>query len=437
MIATKTKTREVEGFKVTTAIRKLRKLKARTRIIPGGTSAGKTFGILPILIDAAIKRKGLSVSVVSETIPHLKKGAIKDFKNIMKSTGRWQEGRYNISDRVYTFANGSFIEFFSADSEGRVRGPRRDVLYINEANNIDFETYYQLAIRTALEIWLDYNPSKEFWAVTEIEDDEDVERLTLTYKDNEALAPAIVKEIEKNRAKAFFNPNLEGLELFNEANIKNAYRANWWKVYGLGLQGVLEGVIFQNWKQVHGVPAGAKLLGYGQDFGFSSDPAALLAVYEFNGAIVLDELVYLKGLINADLAKEYRRLGVKPGVSIWADAAEPKSIKELSGYGFRIAAADKGRDSINFGIDLLQGYEMLVTSSSLNLIKELRNYTWLKDKKTGKPTNEPIGKDNHLIDALRYFAVMMLSNYTPNYKGATHGKTKLKKTKGEIYKDFL
>jgi phage terminase large subunit len=354
----------------------------------------------------------------------------------MIATGRWVADRYNKTDRVYTFANGSYIEFFSADSEGRVRGPRRNVLYINEANNISFETYYQLAIRTDGEVWLDYNPSNEFWTDTELDEDEDAVKLILTYKDNEALAPSIVKEIEKNRAKAFFNESLEGAALFAEANIKSSYWANWWKVYGLGLTGSLEGVIFSNWSTVDAIPPGAKLLGYGQDFGFTADPAAMVAIYEYEGKIIVDELIYQRGLINADLVKEYRRLGVKPGLPIYADKAEPKSIKEISGYGFRITGADKGPDSVNFGIDLLQGLDLLITASSVNLIKELRTYLWDKDKKTGKATNAPIDANNHAIDALRYFAVMALINYKPTYKARPHGKTK-RKIKENYYKDML
>ena len=431
--------RRLGGFTYTTAIKKLRALRkagARTYVIPGGTSAGKTFGILPLLIDCAAKEAGLSISVVSESIPHLKKGAIKDFKSIMLSTRRWVDDRYNKTDRVYTFGNGSYIEFFSADSEGRVRGPRRNILYVNECNNISFETYYQLAIRTDREVWLDYNPSNEFWVNTELDEDEDAAKLILTYKDNEALAPSIVKEIEKNRAKAFYDESLTGEALFSEANIKSSYWANWWKVYGMGLTGSLMGVIFQNWKQVDGIPPGATLLGYGQDFGFTADPAATVAVYSYGEKIIVDEVIYQRGLINAELVQAYKAAGVKPGLPIWADKAEPKSIKEISGYGFRIAGADKGPDSVNFGIDLLQGFEILVTSSSLNLIRELRSYIWEVDKKTGKATNAPQDANNHAIDALRYFAVMALTSYRPNYKSKSHGKLK-RKSKGQFYSDML
>jgi len=408
MIATTPKKKTLKrlaGFTYTSAIKKLRALRktgARTYVIPGGTSAGKTFGILPLLIDLAAKEAGLSISVVSESIPHLKKGAIKDFKNIMTATRRWVDGRYNKTDRVYSFANGSYIEFFSADSEGRVRGPRRNILYINEANNISFDTYYQLAIRTDREIWLDYNPSNEFWTDTELGDDEDAVKLILTYKDNEALAPSIVKEIEKNRVKAFFDESLEGEALFSEANIKSSYWANWWKVYGLGLTGSLMGVIFQNWKQIDGIPVDARLLGYGQDFGFTADPAATIAVYSYGEKIIAHELIYQRGLLNTDLVKQYKATGVKPGLKIWADKAEPKSIKEIRRTGTKIIGAIKGPDSIKYGIAKVKEYEVYVTADSKNLINEKQSYKYKEDKLTGDFISIPEDKYNHLMDAERY-----------------------------------
>lgn len=438
LTADRPKVRAVDGWQVTTAVRKLRGLchtSYRTKIIPGGTSAGKTVGIIPILVDKAIKTGMLTVSIVAESIPHLKKGAIRDFKRFMQATGRWREQDYNRTDRVYKFPNGSYIEFFSADSESKVRGPRRNILYINEANNLTFDTYYQLAIRTDLEVWLDYNPSHEFWVHTELAGDPDAVTLTLTYKDNEALAPSIVKEIEKNRTKAFKDESLPVLQLFADSNIKNSYWANWWKVYGLGMLGSLEGVIFSNWKQIAQVPDGAVLLGYGQDFGYSNHEAATVAVYRHDNKLILDELIYRKGLLNSDLASLYKSTGIKPGVPVYADQAEPKSIKELGSYGFNVLPATKGADSVNFGIDLLQGFEILVTKRSLNLIKELRTYSWARDK-AGKTTNKPVKAFDHAIDAVRYLAVMLLSNYKPEYKSASHGNRKTRK-KGEYYKDFL
>lgn len=230
----------VKGFRYTTAIKRLRKMRGRIRVVPGGTSAGKTFGIIPILIDNAIKNPGTEISIVSHSVPHLRRGALKDFLKIMKATGRYINSCYNRTLLTYTFKNGSFIEFFSADQEEKVLGPRRNILYINECNNISFETYHQLSIRTSDVIWLDFNPSYEFWAHTELQDDLDAEWLTLTYKDNEALSENIVKDIEKSREKGFYDPDGD---IDDPNNIKSKFWANWWKVYGLGLVGSIEGVL--------------------------------------------------------------------------------------------------------------------------------------------------------------------------------------------------
>lgn len=395
-------------FKYTTAIKKLRRLKKRIRGVPGGTSAGKTYGILPILIDQAIKTPGLEISVVSESIPHLRKGALKDFLKIMKETKRYRDDHYNRTLLTYTFANGSYMEFFSADQEDKVRGPRRNVLYINECNNLSFETYHQLAIRTDGVIWLDFNPANEFWYHTELQDDPDFEEIILTYKDNEALAESIIREIEKAKAKAYYNPDLPEPELFTPTNIKNHYWHNWWKVYGCGLVGVLEGIIFTNWKQIDSVPQEARLIGYCMDFGYTNDPTTLLGAWRWNGKIIWDELIYQTGLTNGDIAKMMKSLGVKRLDFVVADSAEPKSITEINKYGFHVRPAEKGPDSIKFGIDILQQDDFYVTKRSTNLIKELRKYAWDKDKE-GKTLNKPIDAFNHCIDPMRYLAMAKLS----------------------------
>ncbi len=388
------------GFQYTTAIRRLRGLTKRIKVVPGGTSAGKTYGIIPILIDRAARTPNLEISIVSETVPHLRKGALKDFIKIMQDTGRWVNGRYNKSLLKYTFANGSYIEFFSADQEGKVRGPRRNILYINECNNITFETYHQLAIRTDMDIWLDFNPSNSFWVHEELVNDEDAEWLTLTYKDNEALSDTLIKEIEKAREKAKTSD----------------YWDNWWKVYGLGQLGKLEGVIFNNWKQIDKIPEEARLIGYGLDFGYVNDPTALIAAYYWNGNIIWDELIYQTGLINPDIAKLMKAKGLKSGDFVVADCAESKSIAEIKAYGFNIVGSEKGNDSINFGIGVMQEYEFLVTSRSINMIKELRQYAWDKDKQ-GKALNTPISIYNHCIDAMRYLAIMKLAKQKKGRKG--------------------
>lgn len=398
------------GFIYTTAIKKLRALAKRIRIIPGGTSAGKTYGILPILIDRAIREPLLEISVVSESVPHLRKGALKDFLKIMRETGRYIDAHYNRTLLTYTFDNGSYIEFFSADQEDKVRGPRRNILYINECNNIMFETYHQLAIRTDMEIWLDFNPSNEFWVHTELAFDPDAETLVLTYKDNEGLSGAIVREIEKARTKAYYNPTLKPPELFEEKNIKSQYWHNWWRVYGLGMVGKLEGVVFDNYDIVDEIPDNARFKGVAIDFGYSNDPTVILACYELNSILYWDELCYRKGMLNSDISAELKSHGFTASTKIVADSSEPKSIAEINKTGFRILPAIKGPDSIKFGIDLIQQSRFAVTKRSTNMINELRKYLWDVDK-SGKTLNAPIDDFNHAMDAMRYFVTRFMAKF--------------------------
>lgn len=371
-------------FIYTTAIKKLRKLTKRIKIIPGGTSAGKTFGVLPILIDKAAKRELLEISVVSESIPHLRRGALKDFEKIMRSTNRWIDDNFNKSLLRYTFTNGSYIEFFSVDQPDKLRGARRNILYINECNNVHFEAYQQLSIRTSDEVWLDFNPTHEFWVHTELEDDIDSEVLRLTYKDNEALSDSIVKEIEKAKVKAK----------------TSEYWSNWWNVYGLGNIGSLEGVVFSNWKEISVLPKEARLIGIGMDFGYTNDPTAVIEVYKYNDKRILNQIVYQTGMVNSDIARRLPK-----DVTIYADSAEPKSIEEIRRFGIDIRPVKKGADSIMYGISTMQDQEYLVTQNSVDLLKEFRYYSWAQDK-NGAKLNKPIDKYNHAIDAVRYHEMM-------------------------------
>jgi phage terminase large subunit len=379
-------------FTRTTAINKIRKLEKRIKIIQGGTSAGKTFGILPVLIDKAIKQPNLEISVVAESIPHLRRGALRDFEKIMKWTNRFVDERFNKTLLKYEFSNGSFIEFFSADDASKLRGARRDVLYINEGNNVTFESYNELSIRTRKEIFLDFNPSNEFWVHTELKEEPDSDFLILTYLDNEALDQSIVDQIEKNREKA----------------ATSNYWANWWKVYGEGQLGMLEGVVLNNWQLIDKIPTEARLLGIGLDFGYTNDPTAIVEVYNWNGKRIVNELCHQTGMLNSDIA---RLLPKK--VIVYADSSEPKSIDEIRKHGIMIKGVTKGKDSINYGIDIMQQQDYLVTSNSTNLIKELRSYIWDTDK-SGKRLNKPIDHHNHAIDAWRYHemeTVGINSNY--------------------------
>ena len=379
-------------FKRTTATNKVLALKKRNKIIQGGTSASKTYSILAVLINKAVTIPSLEISVVAETIPHLRRGALKDFIKILKWTNRYNEKQFNKSLLTYEFKNGSIIEFFSADDSSKLRGARRDILYINECNNVTFDSYNELAIRTRKEVFLDFNPANEFWVHKELKDEPDSDFLILTYKDNEALDQSIIDQIEKNKEKAK----------------TSSYWANWWKVYGEGQLGMLEGVVFSNWKTIDTIPKEAKLLGIGLDFGYTNDPTAIIEIYNYNGQRIVNELVYQTGLLNSDIAKLLPK-----HVIVYADSSEPKSIDEIKRFGVTIKGVTKGKDSINYGIDVMQRNDYLVTSNSSNLIKELRAYVWDTDKQ-GNRLNKPIDFNNHAIDAFRYHEMETLgigSNY--------------------------
>lgn len=384
-------------FLQTTAQDKIRKLRNRVRIVQGGTSSSKTFSILPMLITYASNNANAEISVVSESIPHLKRGAIRDFLKIMDWTGNMVQSRWNKSSLTYTFYNGSFIEFFSADQPDKLRGARRDVLFINECNNINFESYQQLAIRTRKFIYLDYNPTSEFWVHTELMNDVDSEHIILTYKDNEALPESIVNEIEKAKEKA----------------LTSDYWSNWWRVYGLGEVGHVDGLIFTNWNIVDSIPESAKYLGSGMDFGFTNDPTALIDLYQMNGELWVNQSIYETQLTNPMIAERIKLNSLYHQKNIIADSSEPKSIAELQSMGIRVQPAKKGQGSVNHGIDILQRQKINVTSTSLELIKEFRAYKWDKDK-AGKSLNDPIDYMNHGMDALRYIA-----NYALGAKNVT------------------
>lgn len=370
----------------TTVINKISKLSKFIKGIQGGTSAGKTFGILPLIVNKATKKPLLEVSVVAESIPHLKRGAMKDFKKIMVQTNRWFDERWNATDFKYTFANGSIIEFFSADNDAKLRGARRDGLYMNECNNMTFHAYTELASRTKEFVYLDWNPTSEFWFHKELMNDSDVDFLIVNYLDNEACPESalnfILKAKEKSKTSKFW--------------------ANWYNVYGLGQIGNLEGVIFSDWKQLDKIPLDAKLVGRGMDFGYTNDPTTITDIYQWNNEYIFDERIYRTGLTNPEIWREFKSLAIDNSIYTVADSAEPKSIQELSSLGMKIIGATKGADSIMYGIQRMQENNFYVTSNSLNIIKELRAYTWAVDRE-GNKLNKPIDNFNHAIDGIRYF----------------------------------
>jgi phage terminase large subunit len=380
-------------FQRTTAINKMLAMTARKRVVQGGTSAGKTYGIIPIEIDYSIKNPKTFTEFVAESIPAVKAGCVKIFKDVMQETGRWREDGWLGNPMQYTFTNGSVIKFSAYDTEGKAKASgKRDRLFLNEANHIPYNIAQALMIRSK-EVWIDFNPDNEFWAHTDVLTEPNSEFLLLTYLDNEACPQETIEDINAKVNKAFFDPS----QPWEGDNIKNSFWANWCKVYVRGEIGSLEGVIFNNWQTIDNVPEEARLLGLGLDFGFSNDPAAIIEVYKWNDKRIVNEVLYKTGLTNQELAKH-----IEKNVTVYCDSAEPKSIKELRLSGVNAIATKKGRDSINYGIQLMQDQEYLITSKSINLISELRKYTWEKDKRSGEQLTKPIDNFNHAIDALRY-----------------------------------
>jgi len=364
-------------IKNTTATKKVFSLTERIRAVCGGTSASKTISILIWCIDYAQSSKGKLISVVSESFPHLSGGAMKDFEMIMRDRGYWKEDSWVKNPKpTYTFETGSQIEFLSVDTVGKAHGPRRDVLFINECNNLDFNIVDQLIVRTREVVWLDWNPSDEFWFYTKmLHVRDDIDFIILTYKDNEALDEVTIKEIESHK------------------NDKN-----WWTVYGLGQLGVIETRIYKNWQIIDEVPFEARTERHWVDFGYANDPTAIGTVFYHNGGYILDEHAYTKGLSNKQIADILLNLDT---VATVADSAEPKSIDELISYGLTIIPAKKGPDSILHGIQTVQRQKISVTKRSVNIIKEYRNYLW-ETNKNGNIINEPIPIFNHHMDGIRY-----------------------------------
>ena len=366
----------------------------------GGTRSTKTYSALQFLVFLAVglARRKL-ISVVSETLPHLKKGAIRDFERILQDEGiitgaLKDDARWNATDCLFTFAGGTVIEFFSADSPGKVHGPSRDVLFINEGQNIRWETARQLMIRTREFVIVDYNPTHEFWAHTELATDPRFRTIVSTYKDNPFLTPAQVEDIERGK--------------------KNA---NWWRVYGLGETGQLEGVIYE-FEQIEAMPDPAGLVRIGGlDYGFTNSKTAgvdILADVR-RKRLYLDEMFYGSGMHNFDIIAALNAHGFpKGGPRLYADCAEPKANSEIKLAGFNVWPSDKGKE-ITFQIAWLSQWEIFVTKTSTNLIHELRNYLWDTDR-DGNRLNHPIKEYDHAMDAFRYAAFGQLADFRPPKK---------------------
>jgi len=361
-------------LKTTQVFSKLIAANTRLVINQGGTSSSKTYSILQLLYLIAFKKQGSHISIVSETLPHLKKGAMRDFFNILKGEGIYTEANHDKSNNIYRVGE-SMIEFFSADSGDKVRGARRDYLYINECNRLSFETYNQLEVRTKRKIFLDYNPSSEFWVHENLLRPE-IEHTFIksTYRDNPYLDAQIIKSIESRRHTDL----------------------NWWRVFGEGELGFSEAIIYTHWKQCKAIPE-SNNVAYGLDFGYNH-PTVLVKVTEHEGKYYAEQLIYESHLTNQLLIERINALNINKSSEIFADHARPEQIREIYLAGYNIHNANK---DVKKGIDSVKSKELFIHEKSIEGIKEMRSYSWKKDMNE-KLLEEPVKINDDFADALRY-----------------------------------
>ncbi|MBC8619408.1 PBSX family phage terminase large subunit [Parabacteroides faecis] len=345
----------------------------------GSSRSSKTYNILIYLLSYILANKK-SLSIVRKTLPALKGSVFRDFKEIMQDKFKiWDNRCMNKSEMVYTFPNGSFVEFFSTDDEQKIRGRKRNILYCNEANEISFLEWQQLIMRTTDFSIVDYNPSfsDEHW-LCELNKDSRTYHFISTYKDNPFLEQTIIDEIES-------------LEHKNKVL---------WTVYGLGLQAMAEGLVFPEFEIVDEFPANAKQVAAGLDFGYSSDPTAIVKCGILDGRLYLDEQCYRTHMLTSEIIKELKKLGL----FVYADSADPRLIQEIANAGIIIFPADKYKGSVMGGLFKMMEYKLCVTKRSVNYIRELKNYVY-EQNKDGKFINQPIDAYNHLIDGTRYYTI--------------------------------
>ena len=378
----------MSGLKIKTSNVFERNYDASTKIVvnQGGTRSGKTYSLCQLLIVKSFEASGKRFSIVRKSLPSLKLSVMKDFFEILNNLNLYNEADHNKSDHTYML-NGNSFEFISLDQPQKKRGTKRNFLFCNEANELTWEDFFQLIIRTEEKVYIDYNPSDtHHWIYDKVLGREDCTFIKSTYLDNPFLADELVNEIER-------------LKYTDE---------EYWKIYGLGERGFSKSIIFNKVQVIGSIPSDAKEIAIGLDFGYTNDPTALIEVYEYEGALIFNELIYERGLTNQDIAKSLHNFGIDRRRAIYGDSAEPKSIEEIYRLGFNIKPASKGKDSINIGIDLLKRYNLKVTSKSTNLINEFNSYKWQEDK-NGYLLNKPVDNYNHGIDAIRYAVIMTKS----------------------------
>ena len=371
-------------------------LNANTRIVVNqrGTRSSKTYSLAQLIILKALQEQGKVYTICRKTLPALKGTAYKDFFNILEEHNLYNPDKHNKSELTYKLNNNE-IEFISVDMPQKIRGRKRHILWLNEANEFRFEDWVQLSLRTTENIYLDFNPSDPYsWIYDKVMNREDCTFIKSTYLDNPFLPDETIKEIER----------LKDLD------------SNYWKIYGLGDMAQPTETIFRQFEIANNVPDEASLVAIGMDFGYSNDPTAIAEVFKLNDDLYINELVYSKGLTNQDIAQRLRELNITRQTEIIADSAEPKSIEELHRQNFNVKGAKKGADSINMGIDVLRRFKLHITKNSTNTLNEFKYYKWLTDK-NGHIVNKPAtNQQDHIIDAVRYVALnKLMTNHSGKY----------------------
>lgn len=392
----------------------IKKLRKRKRIVQGGQGASKTFSILMILIDYAVKRNNTSITVAQHELTKMRRTVILDFLKIMKELEYFVSSEW-VNGTIYKFPNGSFIEFVGLDKEDVGKGFRRDIVYFNEANRgISFSTYQQIESRSKI-VYIDFNPDREFWAHKEVMTGDDYEFLIVNFTHNEHLSATERSNILDYKRKGFFNPDIASYD--QKDNIKSEYWANKWRVYGLGQVGVLEGQIY-NWEVIDSVPESAELISYGLDFGYN-DPTVLVELYKYNLGYIVNQRLWRRNMDASEYPTAFEALKLDKKIAIRADGARPELIAALRRLGYSIESVDKAQK--NDRIMLLSAEKISVTRNSTELIQEQQNYVW-KKANDGSNKDVPIETDDHGMDATLYSAdkvvIRMKQRKTMTYGGA-------------------
>ena len=371
-------------------------LNANTRIVvnQGGTRSSKTYSLAQLIILKALQEQGKVYTICRKTLPSLKGTAYRDVIGILEDLNLYNPDNHNKSEYTYKLNNNK-IEFISVDQPQKIRGRKRNVLWLNEANEFSFEDWIQLTLRTTENIYLDFNPSDPYsWIYDNVMNRDDCTFIKSTYLDNPFLPEETVKEIER----------LKNLD------------SNYWQIYGLGDMAQPTETIFRNFEIANDIPSEASLVAIGMDFGYSNDPTAIVEVYKLNDDLYINELIYSTGLTNQDIAQKLRDLNISRQTEIIADSAEPKSIEELHRLNFNVKGARKGADSVNMGIDVMRRFKLHITKRSTNALNEFKYYKWTTDK-NGKVINKPASnQQDHLLDAIRYVAInKLMTNHSGKY----------------------